>query len=240
MRILIVEPDVVAARSLQRGLREQGYCVDVTTTIAAADESAVVDHHDVILLSSAAAGIDGPRLCRSLRQQKCRAPILVVSTAASTAAKVMALDAGADDYLTSPFDMGELLARVRSLLRRSQACEGSILRAGRLVLDLGERRVSLAGSVLQLSAKEFALLEFMMRNPRRLLTRAMISESIWQANSDASSNVIDVYVSSLRRKLGRDVANRYIETVIGCGYRFNAAEELAPGDGAASMQHEGP
>ncbi|MCA3010403.1 MAG: response regulator transcription factor [Phycisphaerales bacterium] len=224
MRILIVESDVPSAQSLQRGLREQGYCVDVALTAAEADENAVVDHHDVILLFSKPPGIDGPRLCRSLRQQKCRTPILVVSNAASAEAKVTALDAGADDCLTSPFDMGELLARIRSLLRRSQACEGSILRAGDLVLDLGERRVTMGGALLTLSAKEFALLEFMMRNRRRLLTRTMISESVWETDADPSSNVIDVYVSSLRRKLGRDGAPRCIKTVIGCGYRFLAPE----------------
>jgi DNA-binding response OmpR family regulator len=116
--------------------------------------------------------------------------------------------------------MDELLARLRSLLRRSQASGGAILQSGSLVMNLPEHRVLLAGVVVKLSAKEFALLEYMMRNPRRLLTRTMISESVWDMNYDANSNVIDVYVSSLRRKVDNALPRVHIETVIGCGYRF--------------------
>lgn len=225
MRILVIDHDVAAARTLQVGLEQHGYSVDVATSTEAGEEAAVVDHHDLVLLVDQRGGLDGVRTCRELRQQKLRAPILILSTPGSTAAKIAGLDAGADDCLTAPFQMDELLARLRGLLRRSQSSEGSILRSGELVMNLHEHRVTLAGARLKLSAKEFALLEFLMRNPRRLMTRTMISESVWDMNYEASSNVIDVYVSSLRRKIDVVGGRPHIETVIGCGYRFVDADE---------------
>jgi DNA-binding response OmpR family regulator len=220
MRILVVDPREGAARTLQHALQGQGYAVDVAHTAATGDEIAVVDHHDVIILVDVARGFDGAELCRELRGQGVTAPILIVSEETSTAAKISGLDAGADDYVTAPYVFAELLARLRSLLRRSRASEGAVLRAGDLVMDLREHEVTLAGTRVKLTAKEFALLEYMMRNPRRLLTRTMISESVWDMNYESASNVIDVYVSSLRRKVDTDPARPRIETVIGSGYRF--------------------
>jgi DNA-binding response OmpR family regulator len=170
-------------------------------------------------------GFDAAHLCRELRRQQVAVPILILAEQASTAAKIAGLDAGADDYLAGPDPMAELLARLRSLLRRSTASEGSILRSGDLVMNLAEHRVTLAGVRVKLSAKEYALLEFMMRNPRRLLSRAMIAASVWDMNHEAGSNVIDVYVSALRRKIDRDPAQPRIETVIGCGYRYLDPDE---------------
>jgi DNA-binding response OmpR family regulator len=226
MRILLVDHDVATARTLRVSLEQHGYSVDVATSTDAGEEAAIVDHHDVVVLVGDPAGLDAARTCRELRQQKLRTPIRVLSTPGSTAAKVAGLDAGADDCLGSPFQLDELLARLRSLLRRSQSSEGSVLRAGRLTMDLHEHRVTASGVRLKLSAKEFALLEFLMRNPRRLLTRTRISESVWDMNYEASSNVIDVYISSLRRKLHVDGELPLIETVIGCGYRFVDADEI--------------
>lgn len=151
--------------------------------------------------------------------EKVAAPILILADSTSTAAMVAGLDAGADDYLEQPFAMDGLLARLRSLLRRSRSSERSLLRSGSLVMNLDEHRVTLGGAQVKLSAKEFALLEFPMRNPRLLLTRTMIGESVWDVNYNSDSNVIDVYVSSLRRKVDRGPCKR-IETVIGCGHRF--------------------
>ena len=227
MHILIVDHSSAGAHDLQVTLQQHGYAVDVATTTAAGDETAVVDHHDLILLVDARPGLDGARLCRDLRRQKVGAPILMLSTPGSSAAKVAGLDAGADDCLASPFQMDELLARVRSLLRRAQPSEGAILRSGDLVMNLYERRITIAGNRVKLSAKEFTLLEYMLRNPRRLLTRTMISESVWDMNYESGSNVIDVYVSSLRRKIDTDATHRRIETVIGSGYRFRDAGEAA-------------
>lgn len=220
MRILLVEDNAKLARTLKLGLEQQGYSIEIASDAIAGDETAMVSHFDVIVLDVMLPGRDGLQLCRQLRRQGQTTPILMLSVLNSTEDKVAGLDAGADDYLSKPFQMDELLARLRSLLRRSQATEGSELRAGDLVMDLREHRVSVAGTDVKQSAKEFALLEYMMRNPRRLLTRSMISESVWDMNHESSSNVIDVFVSSLRRKVDRGTTPHRIETVIGSGYRF--------------------
>ena len=236
MRVMIVDPDASRARALQLGLQQHGYAVDVAHSAGEGDEAAVVEHHDLIVLVEARARLDAASLCRALRHQQVAVPILILAEHASSTAKIEGLDAGADDYLAGAHPMPELLARLRSLLRRSTASEGAILRSGDLVMNLAEHVVTLAGSRVKLSAKEYALLEFMLRNRGRLLTRAMIGASVWDMNYEPSSNVIDVYVSALRRKVGRDPAHPRIETVIGCGYRFldpEAAGGLAQGDHAS-------
>jgi len=220
MRILLIEDNAKLAQTLKDILEQQGYSIDVARTADEGDELAIVDHHDVIILDVMLPDRDGVELCRHLRRQKVPTPILMLTSLSETDDKVAGLDAGADDYLTKPFQVDELLARLRSLMRRSQASEGAVLRSGELEMNLLEHRVSLGGSPVKLSAKEFALLEYMMRNPRKLLTRAMISESVWDMNYESGSNVIDVYVSSLRRKIDRDPKKPRIETVIGSGYRF--------------------
>jgi DNA-binding response OmpR family regulator len=225
MRVLLVDPGAARARALQLGLQQHGYSVDVALSANAGDEAAVVDHHDLIVLVGEIEGFDAARLCRELRRQHVAVPILILAAEASTAAKIAGLDAGADDYLAGANPLPELLARLRSLLRRATASEGSILRSGDLVMNLAEHRVTLAGVPVKLSAKEHALLEFMMRNPRRLLSRAMIGASVWDMNFESSSNVIDVYVSALRRKIDLDPARPRIETVIGCGYRYVDPDE---------------
>ncbi|HEX5050241.1 MAG TPA: response regulator transcription factor [Planctomycetota bacterium] len=220
MRILLIDDDTRLVQAMKASLEQQGYSVDVAGNARDGDEAAVIEHHDAIVIDVMLPDGDGVELCRQLRRQKITAPILMLSALGSTTEKIAGLDAGADDYMGKPFETGELLARLRSLLRRSQATEGATLRSGDLVMDLQEHRVSRGGVELKLSAKEFALLEYMMRNPKRLLTRAMISESVWDMNYEAGSNVIDVYVSSLRRKIDRGSAHPHIETVIGSGYRF--------------------
>ena len=225
MRILLIEDRAGLAPSARASLEQHGYCVDVATSAHDGDELASVEHHDAIILDLELPD-DGIELCLSLRRQKVTTPLLILTVLATTADKVRGLDAGADDYLSKPFQLDELLARLRSLLRRSQATEGARLRVGDLVMDLHQRRVTQNGAAIKLSAKEFALLEFMMRHPRRLLTRTMISESVWDMNRVPGSNVIDVYVSALRRKIDRGTFAPYIETVIGSGYRF--ADDLDP------------
>jgi two-component system, OmpR family, copper resistance phosphate regulon response regulator CusR len=220
MRALLIEDNAKLAESIKAGLEQQGYVVDIAATADEGDEIAVVHHHDVIVLDLMLGDRDGIELCRQLRRQKVATPILMLTALTATADKVKGLDAGADDYLTKPFEMEELLARLRSLLRRAQATEGAVLRSGDLVMDLHERRITQGGVAIKLSAKEFALLEYFMRNPRKLLTRTMISESVWDMNYESSSNVIDVYVSALRRKVDRNQKPPRIETVIGSGYRF--------------------
>ena len=232
MRILLIEDNTKLAATLKVSLEQQGYSVDVASTADEGDEMGVVDHHDVIVLDVMLGDRDGIELCRQLRRQKVATPILMLTALGATTDKVRGLDAGADDYLAKPFELEELLARLRSLLRRSQATEGAVLRCGDLELNLHEHRVSIGGDPVKLSAKEIALLEYLMRNPRKLLTRSMISESVWDMNYEPGSNVIDVYVSSLRRKIDRG-PRRHIETVIGSGYRFVEPAATGRGDVAA-------
>jgi DNA-binding response OmpR family regulator len=236
MRILLVEDNPKLADTTKTTLAQHGYAVDVALSAAEGDELAVVEHYDVIILDVMLPDRDGIELCRYLRRQKVVAPILMLTVLGSTADTVAGLDAGADDYLIKPFQVDELLARLRSLLRRSQATEGAVLRAGDLVMDLHAHQVTLGGAAIKLSAKEFALLQYMMRNPRRLLTRSMISESVWDMNYESSSNVIDVYVSSLRRKIDRDPRRLRIETVIGSGYRFIDHAEGTDSSALAAMK----
>lgn len=227
MRILIIEDNERLALAIKASLEQQGYAIDIASDAAAGSEAAIVEHFDAIVLDVMLPDGDGLQLCREVRRQKVTTPILMLSALGSTDDKVAGLDAGADDYLSKPFEVDELLARLRSMFRRSQASEGILLRSGNLEMDLREHRVSLGGTNVKLSAKEFALLEYMMRNPKRLLTRTMISESVWDMNYESGSNVIDVYVSSLRRKIDRGTPKPRIETVIGSGYRF--VEQPAPG-----------
>jgi DNA-binding response OmpR family regulator len=219
MRILLIEDNEKLSQAIRVCLEQHGYCMDVAGGVAEGDEIAFTERHDAIILDVRLPDGDGVELCRRLRQQNVRAPILILSVLATTSEKVRGLDAGADDYLTKPFKTEELLARLRSLLRRSHAVEGGVLQAGDLKLSLVERMAYIGDEPVRMSNKEIALLEYLMRNPRKLLSRTMISESVWDMNYEPTSNVIDVYVSSLRRKIDRPGV-RHIETVIGSGYRF--------------------
>ncbi len=228
MRILIIKDNTRLTENLEHALEQQGYTLDVARSAAEGDEFAVVEHHDLIILDIMVPSRSDVELCRALRRQHVASPILVISALNSTADIVACLDAGADDYLLKPFHSDELLARLRSLLRRGKASENAVLRSGDLVMNLQERHVALSGVTLKVTSKEFALLEYMMRNPRRLLTRTMISESVWDMNYESGSNVIDVYVCSLRRKIDLDPKHPLIETVVGAGYRFRGDPEETP------------
>jgi DNA-binding response OmpR family regulator len=234
MRVLLIEDNTQPARAIQASLEQQGYHVDVVGTVREGGEAAAIEHYDAIVMHELRPDGDGVEACRQLRRRAVATPILMLSSLGSTQHKVAGLDAGADDYLAEPFEHAELLARLRSLLRRAQASTGAVIRSGDLVMDLKEHRVRLDGVDVKLSAKEYALLEFMMRAPGKLLTRAMISESVWDITYESSSTDIDVHVASLRRKIDRDPTRRRIETVIGSGYRFVEPGELAAGDQPAA------
>ncbi|MHC4763499.1 MAG: response regulator transcription factor [Planctomycetota bacterium] len=220
MRILVVEDNPKMAGGIRRGLVEHGYAVDVYHSGHEGEVLASSVSYDVIVLDLMLPDRDGLEVCRSLRRRRVRTPILVLTALSGTREKVTTLDAGADDYLTKPFEFDELVARIRALLRRGQATEAAKLSYADLEVDLTRRSVTRTGVKIDLSNKEFALLEYFVRNPDRVLGRQMIAEKVWDMNYEPASNVIDVYISSLRRKIDKDFDAPLIHTMIGIGYRF--------------------
>lgn len=218
MRILIIEDNVRLAELLRAGLEQQGYAVDITGSGRDGEIRAMRESFDLVILDLMLPDHDGVQLCRELRQNGVATPILMLTALAATSEKVAGLEAGADDYLTKPFDLEELTARVRALLRRSQSQEGARLRFGGVEMDLVRRVVTREGEPIKLTSKEFALLEYFMRNPGRVLTRANIGERVWDMLFEEESNVIEVYVSRLRAKVDRNFDRPLIHTVIGTGY----------------------
>ncbi|MEM7308520.1 MAG: response regulator transcription factor [Planctomycetota bacterium] len=225
MRILVIEDNPDMAAAIGRGLREHGYSVDIVHRGFEGEELAAVEPYDLVVLDVMLPDRDGVDLCRNLRRRKITTHVLMLTALSSTADKIAGLDAGADDYLTKPFDFEELLARVRALLRRGNASEATRLSLGGLELDLLRRAVERDGQKIKLSAKEFALLEFLMRNPDRVLDRMTIAQKVWDISYEPTSNVIDVYISALRKKVDRDFDPPLIHTVVGMGYRFGVSGE---------------
>jgi DNA-binding response OmpR family regulator len=225
MRILVIEDNPRMAAAIQRGLTEQGYAVDVAHTGFEGEERCAEGQYDLIVLDLMLPDRDGVELCRSLRRQGVRTPLLMLTALSGTQEKVAGLDAGADDYLAKPFEFDELIARVRALLRRGQASESRTLRYEDLELDLSRRACTRSGGRIKLTPKEFSLLEFLMRNPHRVLSRMTIVEKVWDMSYEPSSNVIDVYISQLRKKIDRDHDRPLIHTVVSAGYRFGLAEQ---------------
>ncbi len=225
MRILVVEDNPKMAAAIRQGLRAQGYGVDVSLTGFDAEDLALTEPYDVIVLDRMLPDRDGVDVCRNLRRQGIRTPVLILTALSGTPDKITGLDAGADDYLSKPFEFEEFLARIRALLRRGQATEATRLKYGDLELDLIQRTATRQNEKIRLSAKEFALLEFLMRNPERVLERTMIAQKVWDMSYEPSSNVIDVYISTLRKKIDRGREQALIHTVVGMGYRFGFGEE---------------
>ncbi len=220
MRILIVEDNPKMAGAVQKGLQEHGFAADVAYTGFEGEELASVEPYDLILLDLMLPDRDGIEVCRNLRRRKISTPVIMLTALSSTEEKVGGLDAGADDYITKPFEFEELLARIRAMFRRGEATESRTLKHADLELDLYMRRGKRGGTDFELSNKEFALLEYLMRNPNRVLSRIQIGEKVWDMNFDLSSNVIDVYISSLRKKIDNGFDEPLIHTVKGAGYRF--------------------
>ena len=221
MRILVIEDNPKMAAAISQGLREQGFAVDAAHTGFEGEEQAAANAYDAIVLDLMLPDRDGLDVCRSLRRRGLKVPILILSAISATSDKVTGLNAGADDYLGKPFEFDELVARVRALLRRGQATEATVLRVGDVELDLTKRTVKRGGKEIPLTNKEFALLEYFMRKSERVLTRAQIGEHVWDMNFDPTSNVIDVYVSMLRRKVDKGFESPLIHTIIGRGYMFS-------------------
>jgi DNA-binding response OmpR family regulator len=218
MRLLLVEDEPPLARHLARGLREEGYAVDVAGTAGAADDLASSHDYDLVLLDLRLPDRSGLDLLGHWRAQAQNVPVLVLSARDTVDDKVGGLDAGADDYLTKPFAFAELLARLRSLLRRPESPPQSDLRFADLTLSRAVRSAERAGRPLALTTKEFALLEYFMLHPGTALSRAVIAEHVWDVGFEARTNVIDVIVGRLRRKLEADGNGRLIHTLKGFGY----------------------
>jgi two-component system, OmpR family, response regulator len=220
MRVLVVEDEVKMAGLLKRGLEEEGYAVDVVQSGAEAVWAGTENPYDAIVLDVMLPDLDGFEVCRQLRARNRWAPVVMVTARDAIHDRVAGLDAGADDYLTKPFSFAELFARLRALMRRGAGERPSVLIAGELALDPAAKRVSRAGTTIELTPKEFALLEYFMRHPGEALTRTRITEHVWDFAYDGDSNVVDVYVRYLRDKIDRPFGVSTIETVRGTGYRL--------------------
>jgi len=224
MRILLVEDEKKIAAFMKRGLKEEGYAIDVAGDGEEGHFLASTNEYDLIILDLMVPKMDGLTLCRKLRQENNETPILMVTAKDSVNDKVTGLDSGASDYLTKPFSFAELLARVRALLRRRKNQESTKLKAGDLELDLLSHQVHRGGQKIEVTAKEFALLEYLLRNAGVVITRTMISEHVWDINFDTDTNVIDVYVNYLRRKIDDGHKQKLIHTIRGRGYMIKEQE----------------
>jgi two-component system OmpR family response regulator len=220
MRVLIVEDEPHMAELVGRGLAKEGMAVDVAPTGERAVEMATAGDYDSIILDVRLPGIDGFETCRRLRSERVWAPVVMLTALDSVEDRVLGLDTGADDYLVKPFAFAELLARLRAVSRRRGPERPSVLEAGGLRLDPASRRVWRGDAEVQLSAKEFAILETFMRRPDEALTRSYLVAHAWDSTYEDSSNIIDVYVRRLRKKLDEPFGTMTIETVRGAGYRL--------------------
>lgn len=221
MRVLIIEDNPRFAELISRGLRDHGYDIEHTASGHDGEQLGALKAHDLIVLDVMLPDQDGILVCRNLRRRKISTPILMLTTLAATEDKVAGLNAGADDYLTKPFETDELVARVRALLRRGQGTESAVLKFADIEMDLLKRSTTRAGQPIRLTAKEFALLEYFLRNPHRVLTRTLLGERVWDMNFEDDSNVIEVYVSRLRAKIDKGREQPLLQTVIGTGYKLS-------------------
>jgi heavy metal response regulator len=222
VRILVVEDERKVASFIKKGLEEEGYAVDVAADGEEGLTMALTRVHDLIILDIRLPRMDGLRVLQALRQDDVTAPVLLLTVRATIEDKVLGLDAGADDYLTKPFAFQELVARVRALLRRRMDAEPTLLHIGDLTLDPARRTVTRGGEKIDLTPREFALLDYFMRNPGRVLTRTMIAEHVWDYSFDTSTNVIDVYVNYLRKKVDAGREPKLLHTMRGVGYVLKA------------------
>ena len=227
MRVLLVEDNRRVSNSIRLSLIDDGYAVDTAFNGPDGQELAEMTPYDVIILDIMLPEKSGLEVCRELRRKRINTPILMLTARDAVEDRVAGLDSGADDYLVKPFAIEELRARLRALLRRESDDKSGQLVLGDLVLDPATHFVQRAGQPIELTAKEYALLEYFMRNPNRLITREMAESHIWSYDFQASSNVIDVYIRRLRSKIDAPFAEKLFETVRGAGYRLRANTETA-------------
>ena len=222
MRVLVVEDGVQLATSIRKSLRAEGLLADVAIKGEDALWMAASSAYDVLTLDARLPGIDGFEVCRRLREDDVKTPILMLTALDEVEDRIAGLDAGADDYLGKPFDFGELVARLRALARRGPVERDAVLRVADIELDPASRRVRRQGREIPLSAKQFQLLEVFMRNPDQVLSRYQLLEGAWDSGYEHRSNVIDVYLRYLRDKLDRPFGAESFETLRGVGYRLRS------------------
>lgn len=221
MRILVVEDDYKIRNFLKKGLEAECFSVDVCEDGEEGFQLAKINDYDVVILDNVLPKKTGFEICTHLRELRSNVPILLLSVQSETSDKVRALDAGADDYLTKPFSLQELVARIRALLRRPQQVEGDILSAHNLTLDTKRHLIMRDEQEIMLTKKEFMLLEYLMRNKGTVLSRSMIMEHVWDMNADPFSNTIESHILSLRKKLHDSKKDKIIQTVPGRGYKID-------------------
>lgn len=222
MKVLVIEDNPRMANAIGKGLNAAGHVCDVCVSGREGEEQAATGEYDVIVLDVMLQDHDGMDLCRNLRRRDVRTPVLMLTALSGTKDKIAGLDAGADDYLTKPFDFEELLARLRALTRRVTDLDSALLRYADLEIDLPRRRVTRAGKFIELTNKQFILLEYLVRNADRVLSRAVLGQNVWDMNFDPFSNVIDVHIAALRKKIDRPFEQPLIHTVMGVGYMFSS------------------
>ncbi len=218
MRVLLVEDQKKVASFIKKGLEEHGYAVDYGSDGKIGLLMALDQIHDLVILDINLPEIDGLTVLRQMRAKKVATPVLLLTVRATIEDKVIGLDTGADDYLAKPFSFEELLARVRALLRRSSDTKSPLFKVADLVLDPASRQVFRGGERIELTSKEFAILEYFIRNSGRVLTRTMIIDHVWDYDFDADTNVVDVYVNYLRKKIDAQYEPKLLHTIRGTGY----------------------
>jgi DNA-binding response OmpR family regulator len=225
MRVLVVEDDAGIAKFIHQGLNEAGYAVDVASNGREGVNYAIAADYDIIVLDVLLPELDGLSVLKTLRQRGLQTPVLLLTALDTVQDRVLGLDAGADDYLIKPFDFTELLARLRALLRRPPLQTDVVLQVGNLEMDTVQRLVRRGDRMIELSPREFSLLEYLMRHPHQVLSRTQIAQHVWSFDFYGDFKVIDVYIGYLRRKIDRNETTSLIQTVRGVGYRISAHDE---------------
>lgn len=222
MRILVVEDEHKIANSIKKGLEQEHFAVDVAYTGTDGYDLAASEEYDLLILDRLLPGVDGVEICKNLRNKQIHTPILILTAKGQISDKVEGLNAGADDYLTKPFAFEELLARVKALTRRPHAAVGTILQIGNLSLDTLTYQVIREGKTIELSSKEFSLLEYLMRHEGKVITKEQIINHVWDYEANILPNTVEVYIKLLRTKIDKPFKTKLIRTVRGFGYKIEA------------------
>jgi DNA-binding response OmpR family regulator len=240
MRVLVVEDDRRIAHFLSKGLREQTYAVDVAASGADALYQVSVNTYDIVVLDVMIPKPDGFEVCKQLRRAGHRTPVLMLTARDAVQDRIEGLDCGADDYLTKPFEFGELLARLRALLRRPRELQPAEFKVADLIVDARGQNVSRAGRPIAMTSKEYALVEFLARNAGRVVGRAEIAEHVWDEKFDPFSNLIEVYINRVRRKIDVGSSKPLLHTRRGSGYVLRETEPVSSGTSSAAPSPSSP